>query len=121
MGHTRAIFWLFLLYLCIYRFDLVRILNEKPNRTNQTVPCNYIFLESCWGYVWAILGPCFDYFYNIFASRCLKWLKFSLESHASQIEEYHSISNYWNHKRAMFLPYQDHVWAISAISLLLGV
>merc|ERR1711954_440759 len=30
------------------------------------------------GHVWAILGPCFGYFYNIFASRLLEWLKFSL-------------------------------------------
>ena len=39
------------------------------------------------GHVWAILGPCFGYFYNIFASRCLKWLKLLLISHAPQIEE----------------------------------
>ena len=32
------------------------------------------------GHVWAILGTSFGYFYKIFASRCLKWLKFSLES-----------------------------------------
>merc|ERR1712081_21493 len=45
------------------------------------------FLGPHLGHVWAILGPCFGYFYNIFASRCLKWLKLLLISHAPQIEE----------------------------------
>ena len=71
------------------------------------------------GHVLAILGPCFGYFYNILASRCLKWLKFSLVNHASQIEENHSMLNYWEYIVAMFGPYQGHVFAISTISLLL--
>ena len=57
------------------------------------------------GHVLAILVPCFDNFYNIVASRCWKWLKFSLEGHVSQIEEYHSMSNYWDHIRAMLGQY----------------
>ena len=62
-----------------------------------------------------ILGPClghiramFGLFLQNFATRCLKWLNFSLESHASQIEEYHSMSNYLDYIRAMFGPYQGH-------------
>ena len=47
-------------------------------------------------------GHFFGFFYNILASRCLKWLTFSLDNPGSQLEEYHSMSNYWDHKRAMF-------------------
>ena len=28
-----------------------------------------------WGHFWSILRPNFGYVYNIFAARCLKWLK----------------------------------------------
>merc|ERR1711954_156073 len=57
------------------------------------------------GHVLVILGPCFGIFYNIFASRFLKWLIFSLVSQASQTKENHSMLDYWNHIRAMFLLY----------------
>ena len=77
-------------------------------------------LEGPWkDHVWAILGPWFDHFFNIFTSRCMKWIKFSLESHAYQIEECHSVSNYWDNIRAMFGPHYGHVWAISIIYLYL--
>ena len=71
-----------------------QMLTGESYNQNRRIPINVKLLEQYKGHVWAILGPCFDYFYNIFASRCLNWLKFSLEGHASQIEEYPSISNY---------------------------
>jgi len=40
-----------------------------------------------YGHVLLILGQSLGYFYNIFTSRCLNWLKFSVKSHACQIEE----------------------------------
>ena len=58
------------------------------------------------GHVLVVLGPCFGYFYNMYASRRLKWLTFSLKSLAYQIGEYSSILNYWDHIENMF-------WAIS--------
>ena len=60
------------------------------------------------GLVWAILGPCFDYLYKIFACGCLKWLQFSLESYACQIEDYSLkfsgtiFGSTFGHIRAMF-------------------
>ena len=59
-----------------------------------------------------MLGLCFGHIYNIFASRCLKWLKISLERHAYQIEEYHSMSNYCDHIRAMLGPCLGHIRAM---------
>ena len=44
-------------------------------------------------------------------------LNFSQKSHAYQVEEYNSISNYWDYERAIFGPYKGHVLAISTISL----
>ena len=70
------------------------------------------------GVVWAILGPYFGYFCNIFASRWMKWLKFSLLSLSYQVEENHSVSNYWDHKgniwaiRAIFWPYLQYLASI---------
>ena len=58
---------------------------------NRRIPFSVKLLGPYKGHVWATLGPCFDYFYNNFASRCLKRLKLALESHESQIEEYHSM------------------------------
>ena len=65
----------------------------------------------CW-LIGSILKLCschikalFGHFYNIFGSRCLKWLIFSLVSHASQTEENHSMLNYVNHTRAICGPY----------------
>ena len=60
-------------------------------------------------YVRPMFGPYEGYVlvisYNIFASRCLKWFKFLLESNAYQIEEYYSMLNSWDHIRAMVGPY----------------
>ena len=58
---------------------------------------------------WTMLGPCLGHiramlghFYNNLASRCLKWLKFSLKHHACQLGEYHSKSNHLAHIKAMY-------------------
>ena len=80
--------------------------------------CNFVIGTIVWPFL-GKLGSYIGYFYIFFASRCLKWLKFSLESHASQIEEYHQMSNYMDSIRAMFGPYEGHVLDISTISLLL--
>ena len=76
-------------------------------------------MGSYWVYVWSILGLCFGYFLDIFVSRYLKLLKFSVKSHASQIEEYSLMLNFWYYILAMSGPYWGHVLAISTISLLL--
>ena len=65
------------------------------------------------------LGAMFCFFYNIFASRCLKWLKFSVKSHACQVEEYTLMLNCLDHIMDMSGPYWSHVLAIYTISLLL--
>ena len=126
LGHIRPMFWLFLPNLCFQMPKIAQILTKEPCIPNRRIPFNVKLLGPYESHVGAILGPCFDYIYNIFASRCLIWLKFSLESHASQIEKYQSMSNYWDQIRAIFKPYKDHVQAIlgqcldiSTISLLL--
>ena len=78
-GHIGAMFWLFLLYICFQMPNMAQIFIEESCMPSRRIPIS----------IGTISEPCFGYFYNIFASRCLKWLKFSLESHASQIGEYH--------------------------------
>ena len=98
--------------------EMAYLFTEEPCKPNRGIPINVKLLGQYKGLVLVILGPCFGYFYNIFASRCLIWLKFSLKSHASQIEEYQSMSNYCDHIRAIFKPYKDHVLAIFTIFML---
>ena len=74
-------------------------------------------VRPCEDHVYTILRPCFGNFYNIFASRWLQWLKFSLESQVIQIEENHSIWNYCDHIRAMFRPCFGHIRAIFRLFL----
>ena len=72
--------------------EIAHILTEESCMPSERKPLNVNFLGPYKGHVCAIsgpclaiVGPCFDDFYNIFASRCLKWLIFSLESlHAKQ-------------------------------------
>ena len=71
-----------------------------------------VYLHIWMRYIFNFLGPCFGYLYNIFASRCRKWLKFSLEVRACQIEEYNSMSNYWDHMIAMLGPCLGHIRAM---------
>ena len=60
--------------------EIAQIFTEESCTANREKLFSVELLEPYWGHVWAILGPCLGYFYNIFASRCLKWLKFSLVS-----------------------------------------
>ena len=85
--------------------EMAQIFTVASCMPNRRIIFNFELLGPYWGHVWAILGPCFGYFYNSFAFRCLKWLKYSLKSHACQVEEYYSMLNYLDHN-------QDHVWAI---------
>ena len=100
LGHIRAMLWLFLQCLCFQITETAKNFTKESCMTNRRILLNFNLFIQCWGHVLAILGPCLDYFYSFSASRCLKWLKFSLESHASQIEQYHSMSNDWDHIRA---------------------
>ena len=68
----------------------------------------------CWDHVWAILVPCFGYFYNLFACRWLKWLKISLKRLACKIEEYSLsvdlLGPYWGHVLAILGPCLGYFW-----------
>ena len=66
---------------------MAHIFTEESCMPNRRVPCNVQTLEPYWDHVRTIIGPCFGYFYNIFASGCPKWLNFLLSSHACQIGE----------------------------------
>ena len=72
---------------------------------NRRLLFNFQLLGQYWGHVWAILGSCFGYFYNIFASRCLKLLKFSQKNPCR-----HKILVPGNNK--LFGTYWGHVWTI---------
>ena len=68
--------------------EIAQIFTGESCKPNRRIPLNVKLLGPYKGHVWAILGPCFGYYCNIFASRCPKWLKFSLKSHAFQIGDY---------------------------------
>ena len=97
LGHIRAMLRLFLQYLCFQMNEMAQIFTGELCMPNRRIPFSVKLLGLYRGHIWAILGPCFGHFYNIFASRVQKWLKFSLERHACQIEEYHTMSNYCDH------------------------
>ena len=101
LGHIRAIFWLYIPYLCFFMPKIAQIFTEESCMPNRIIQFNVKLLTLYNAHVYAILRPYFGYFYNISACRCLKWLKFSLKSHACQIEEY-----------SLMLIFLDHIWAI---------
>ena len=68
IAHIRAMFWLFLHYLFFYMPEMDNIFTGESCKPNRRKPFNVGLLEPYKGHVWAILGPCFDYFYNILAS-----------------------------------------------------
>ena len=90
------------------------IFTEESCKPNRWIPLNVKLLGPYKSNVWAILGPCFDYFYNIFASRCLKWLKFLLKNYAYQIEENYLMFNCLGHIGTMFEPYLSYFFNIFA-------
>ena len=86
LGHIRAMFGLFVQTLCLWMPEIVQMFTEESCIPNRRIPFNVQLLGPYFGHVWAILGPCFGYFYIIFASICLKWLNFSPKSHTCQLE-----------------------------------
>ena len=68
----------------------------------------------CGAHVSAIKGPGFGYFYCIFASTCLKCLKFLLKSCERPTEKYPVMMNYWDHVGAMFGPF----WTLFGLALI---
>ena len=56
------------------------------------------------GHIRAMLRPCIGYFYNIFASRCMKRFNFSLESCKPNRRIPFNVK--------LLGPYKSHVWAI---------
>ena len=91
---------------------MVQIFTEESCMSYRWILFNFEIIGPYWGHVsailgpcFAILGPCFGYFCNIFTSRCLKWLKFLLKSHACQIAEYSLMFNYLDHIGTMFWQY----------------
>ena len=99
--------------------EMAKIFTGESCKPNRRIPLNVQLLRPYKGHILAILGPYFVYFKNISASRLQIWLKFSLESHGSQTEDkFHSISNYWDHIRAIPKPYKDHVLTIFTIFML---
>ena len=109
MGHVWAIsgpcYGYFYNILASIYLKMPQISTKESCMPNRRILFNFKFVGPYWDHVWAIIGPCFDYFYTSFASRCLKWLNSLLKSHACQIEEYSLVFNYWDHMRAIFRPY----------------
>ena len=84
--------------------EMAQIFTGESCKPNRRIPINVKLLEPYKRHVWAILGPCFGYFYNIFAFRLLKWLEISLKRHACHTEVYSLILMYSDHIKAMFWP-----------------
>ena len=88
--------------------EMAQIFSQELCRPNRRKLFNVQLFRSYWCHVWAILGPYLSYFINIFACRCLKWLKFSLKCITCQIEQYFRVrlfGAYWSHLghiRALF-------------------
>ena len=59
----------------------IPIFTEESCMPNRRKFFNVEILGPHFGTVCTILGSCFGYLYKFFASRCLKWLKFSLKNH----------------------------------------
>jgi len=66
--------------------EMAKIFTGESCMPNRRIPFRVKLLEPYKGHFGAILGSCIGHFYNIFASRCLIWLKFSPLSHACQIK-----------------------------------
>ena len=60
--------------------ETTKIFTKESCMPNRIILFNVLWLGPYLGHVWAILGLCLGYFYNIFASRCLKWLKYPPKS-----------------------------------------
>ena len=84
--------------------EMAKIFTGESCMSNIRIPLNVKLLGSYKGHVWSILGPYFGYLHNIFGSTCLKWINFSVENHACQIEEYSLMLTLG--------PNLGHVWAI---------
>ena len=104
LGHIRAMFWLFLHIFVSIWLNWLKFPPKRDMHAKYKIFFDVYFFGPHFDHVLAILGPCFNYFYNIFASRCLKWLKFALMSHAGHflVRKYSLILTYWNHIEAMF-------------------
>ena len=87
--------------------EMAQIFSQELCRPNRRKLFNVQLFGPYWCHVWAILGPYLSYFINIFACRCLKWLKFSLKCHVYQIEEYFDVT--------LFGPYWSHLGNIMAL------
>ena len=68
-GHVWAMFWLFLQYICLQMTEMAHIFTGELHMPNRRTPLNIKLSGPYRGHVWAKLGPCFVFFYNIFASR----------------------------------------------------
>ena len=64
---------------------MAQIFTGESCMPNRRIPFSVKLLGPYKGHVWAISGPCLGHLYNIFASRCLKWLNFLLNSDACQM------------------------------------
>ena len=85
--------------------EMAQNFTKETCMPNISILLNVDVFGPYWGHVPAKLGPCFGYFYNIYASRYMTMLKFSLESQACKIEEYSTMLTNWGHIGAMFWPY----------------
>ena len=60
-GHIKAIFWLFLQYLCFKMPEMAQIFTVESYNPNRGILLNVDSLGPYWGNGLAILGPCFGY------------------------------------------------------------
>ena len=84
--------------------QMARIFTEESCMSNRRIPFNVQLLGPYLGHVWAILGPCFGYFYIIFASIWLKWLEFSQKKSCMPIRKYSLMLTNLDHNGANFGP-----------------
>ena len=84
-SHNMAMFWLFLQYLCF----------KMPKRRKL---CNAVISTILWPFL-SYIRVMFCWLHNIFASRCRKWLKLSLQSYMLNKRKPYVefLRSYWGH------------------------
>ena len=64
--------------------EMAQIFTGESCKPKRRIPFSVKLFGPFKGHVWPILGPCFGYFYPIYASRGLKFINFYLKSYALQ-------------------------------------
>ena len=117
LGHSRAMFWLFLQYLCFQIPQMAQIFTGESGKPNRRKPFNVGLLGPYKGHVCTISGPCLGHIRAMFLL-FLQYLCFYMPEMAhifsgesckpNKINQ--TIQNYWTIKGPCFGHIGDMFW-----------